>query len=376
MSIPSRTSPLLCKIRERYVLNQAGSSKETFHISLDTGGSHISFRVGDSIGIFPDNDPVIVDALLAMTRFSQDQVVHCRAGHSFSLRDYLLKKANISKCTTALLKLLFEKGATYPLLAQLLLPENKPQAMDFLQTHQLIDILQQFPDSSLSAQELCTTLLPMMPRFYSIASSPKMFPHEIHLTVASLIYETAGGPRHGVGSYFLGHTAKFFETTVPIYVQPSNGFTLPDDPNAAIIMIGPGTGIAPFRAFLQERMALQHTGRNWLFFGERNRATDFYYEPFFTSLEHQQKLRLSLAFSRDRTEKTYVQHRLWEERADIWTWIQQGAYFYVCGDAEKMAKDVEMTLLHIAQDQGLVEEDARLWLKSLRKDRKYLQDVY
>ena len=213
----------------------------------------------------------------------------------------------------------------------------------------------------------------MMPRFYSVASSPKLFKHEIHLTVASLVYETAGGPRRGVGSHFLGHTAVPFETSIPIYVQPSNGFTLPADPDASIIMIGPGTGIAPFRAFLQEREALGASGRNWLFFGERNRETDFYYEDYFRSLKN---LRLDLAFSRDSAEKVYVQHKLWENRADIWNWLQNGAYLFVCGDADKMAKDVDLTLLRIGQDAGLAEEDSREWLKALRKSRHYLQDVY
>jgi len=203
-----------------------------------------------------------------------------------------------------------------------------------------------------------------------------MFPNEIHLTVASLTYPTIHGPRRGVGSQFLCHLAPL-SSTIPLYVQSSNGFTLPEDPSAPVILIGPGTGIAPFRAFLQERMARQHEGRNWLFFGERNRTTDFYYEDYWLALEQQGRLRLSLAFSRDSVEKTYVQHRLFEERAAIWDWLEQGADLYVCGDATKMAKDVEATLLRIAADRGkLIEEDSRAWLKALRKQRRYLQDVY
>jgi sulfite reductase (NADPH) flavoprotein alpha-component len=170
--------------------------------------------------------------------------------------------------------------------------------------------------------------------------------------------------------------AQPYKTSIPIYVQPSNGFSLPP-PEASMILIGPGTGVAPFRAFLQERLALQHPGRNWLFFGERNRATDFYYQDFFLDLERQNRLRLDLAFSRDQEEKVYVQHRLWEQRSSVYDWLQQGAFLYVCGDAEKMAKDVDLTLHRIARDQGsFTEEQARGWLKELRQAKRYLQDVY
>jgi sulfite reductase (NADPH) flavoprotein alpha-component len=356
-------------MRERYLLNKPGSTKETYHIVLDTSGMNIPFKVGDSIGIFPDNDEELVDQIIKALGCKPNVTVLDRAQNAFSLRDYLLKKANISKCTSVLLKNI---SATEKLLA----PEGKAQLVEFLQTHQLVDILHAFPGSSISPQQLCSILLPMMPRFYSIASSDKMFKDEIHLTVASLTYETAGGPRRGVGSHFLGHSAIPLQTPIPFYVQPSNGFTLPDDPNAAIIMIGPGTGIAPFRAFLQERMALAHPGPNWLFFGERNRATDFYYADYFQSLEKEGRLRLDLAFSRDTAEKTYVQHLLWNNAQAIWDWMQKGAYLFVCGDAEKMAKDVELTLLRIAQQAGLSEEASREWLKALRKNRHYIQDVY
>jgi sulfite reductase (NADPH) flavoprotein alpha-component len=327
---------------------------------LDIQGSELSFKVGDSVAIFPANDLTTVDEIIERL-----QGENCR--------DFLLYKANICKCTSALLKLLEQRGGGEWLTALL---EDKPRLLEFLQTHHLIDILKAIPDANPSPEELCEKLLPLMPRFYSIASSPKMFPHEIHLTVASLIYPTAHGNRRGVGSHFLCHYADT-STSIPLYVQPSNGFTLPADSDASIILIGPGTGVAPFRAFLQERIALQHEGRNWLFFGERNRSTDFYYADYWLELEKQGHLRLSLAFSRDSQEKTYVQHLLWEQRDAIWDWIQSGAYLYVCGDASKMAKDVDATLLKIVSDQGgMIEEDARAWLKALRKERRYLQDVY
>jgi sulfite reductase (NADPH) flavoprotein alpha-component len=351
----SRNNPSLVKIRERYLLNKEGSSKQTYHIVLDN--PDLPFQVGDSIGVMADNDPLLVDAILE--EFGSNPMVKDRSGAQTSFRDFLLKKGNISKCTSAILKLFHAKD----------LPPS------FLHTHQFLDILRVFPGTRPSAQELASALLPLMPRFYSIASSARMYPHEIHLTVALLTYDTVGGPRFGVGSHFLCHSAELMKTPVSIYVQPSNGFTLPD-PHASIILIGPGTGIAPFRAFLQERMALQHPGRNWLFFGERNRATDFYYADYFQSLAQTGRLYLDTAFSRDTPQKHYVQHCLWEHRSEIFSWLQSGAYLYVCGDAEKMAKDVDLTLHRIGREFGHTEESARNWLRSLRKERRYLLDVY
>jgi sulfite reductase (NADPH) flavoprotein alpha-component len=360
LSIHTKTNPYYAYLRERQLLNKAGSSKETYHLVLEVDCSQIPFNVGDSVAIFPENDLSTINDII-------------RKISGESCREFLLRKANICKCTSALLKLLQERGGGQDITALL---EDKPRLLEFLQSHHLIDILKAFPNARPSPQELCEKLLPLMPRFYSIASSPKMFPQEIHLTVASLTYPTVHGPRRGVGSHFLCHHANE-KTPIPLYVQPSNGFTIPSDPDAPMILIGPGTGVAPFRAFLQERMALRHKGANWLFFGERNRASDFYYEDYWLELEKQGRLRLDIAFSRDTAEKTYVQHKMWEQRMSIWEWIQNGAYIYVCGDASKMAKDVDSTLQRIGCDQGrMIEEDARLWLKALRKERKYLQDVY
>jgi len=334
------------------------------HIALSI--RDFPFQVGDSIGVFPENDPRVVDEIIEMT--GEASVFDARSNATTSFRDFLLRKANLSKCTSSLLKQI----ASDKVISLL---ENKEELQAILQTHHLIDLLRIFSPTP-TPQQLTSNLLPMMPRFYSIASSPNMFPDQIHLTVASLVYQSVGGPRRGVGSHFLCHQAT--ETTpIPIYVQPSNGFTLPTDPHAPIILIGPGTGIAPFRAFLQERMFHKHPGLNWLFFGERNRATDFYYEDYWIELEKQGRLQLDLAFSRDSAEKTYVQHRLWEKRAQLWEWIQNGAYLYVCGDAEKMAKDVDATLQKIACSEGnLNEEKGQEFIKALRKERRYLQDVY
>ncbi|HEY4255255.1 MAG TPA: hypothetical protein VGM34_02785 [Chlamydiales bacterium] len=351
----TKNNPFWTYLTERTLLNEEGSTKATYHLALPLNPIEVPFQVGDSVGILPENNPSIVDEILERTGAeSKESVLDPKTGLPISFQEFLLKKANLTKCTSALLKRL----------------EVEPSSLE------LLDLLRLSP-TKISPQDLSHSLLPLMPRFYSIASSPSMFPHEIHLTVASLTYSIQNELRHGVGSHFLCHRAKLLDTPIGLYVQPSNHFTLPSDPMAPIILIGPGTGVAPFRAFLQQRDALRHGGKNWLFFGERNEATDFYYQDFFQALKKQQKLRLDVAFSRDSAEKIYVQHRLWEQRIDLWQWLQEGAYLYVCGDAEKMAKDVEATLLKIASSEGsLSEEKSREWLKSLRKERRYLQDVY
>ena len=349
MSTHSKTHPFQTHITERMLLNKPGSTKAVYHLVLP---ATLLFKPGDSVGVLPENNPAVVDEIVKLV--GNETVSDPKTNIHTPFSDYLLKKANLSKCTSSLLKRL-EVTLEPPF--------------------EVIDLLRR-STTKVSCQELCNLLLPLMPRFYSIASSAHMFPNEIHLTVAFLTYTIQGEVRHGIGSDFLCHRATLGQTPVDLYVQPSNGFTLPE-PMAPILLIGPGTGVAPFRAFLQERMALGHEGKNWLFFGERNQKTDFYYEDFFRGLEHAGKLRLDAAFSRDGAEKTYVQHKLWDARRDVWQWLQDGAFVYVCGDAEKMAKDVEATFMQIAGTEGGMDNvQAREWLKGLRKERRYLQDVY
>jgi sulfite reductase (NADPH) flavoprotein alpha-component len=346
----SRTHPYLARIKERSLLTLPGSSKKTYHLSLDIAGSELSFQVGDSIGVIPINHIATVDQILhKLSATGHEPIYDPRSNTTVLFRDYLLHKANIGKVSFH--KLFPVEKTSLPLLQ--LLEHHKPHP-----------------------EELCRILLPLMPRFYSIASSAKVFPDEIHLTVAHVSYLLNGQMQLGVGSHFLCDMAEIESTPIPIYVQPSNHFTLPD-PDASIILIGPGTGIAPFRAFLQERLATQAMGRNWLFFGERNRASDFYYADFWLSLEKQGRLRLDLAFSRDQPEKIYVQHKMLEHKKSLWNWIEQGSYIYVCGDAEEMAKDVDAALQQIIHEEGhMTIEEARKTLKALRSARRYLLDVY
>ncbi|MBX7067197.1 MAG: sulfite reductase [Parachlamydiales bacterium] len=347
----SRIHPYTARIKERSLLTGLGSSKKTYHIALDIEGSELSFKAGDSIGVIPTNDPAVVDRIIDLLKAKgTEEIEDPKTGKTHLFRDFLLHRANISKVSFH--KLFNVEKTSSPLI-------------DLVQHHQP------------SPHELCKILLPLMPRFYSIASSPKVYPHEIHLTVAFVSFELNGQTHFGVGSHFLCLQAELESTPIPIYVQPSNHFSLPEDPNKSIIMVGPGTGIAPFRAFLQERIAQQAEGRNWLFFGERNRATDFYYGDYWMELEKQGRLRIDTAFSRDQAEKIYVQHRMLEEKKSLWEWIKEGALIYVCGDAEQMAKDVDAALQQIVRDEGrMSDEEARKFLKAMRHEKQYLLDVY
>ncbi|MBU6445985.1 MAG: sulfite reductase, partial [Verrucomicrobia bacterium] len=306
----SRIHPYISRIKERSLLTGPGSSKKTYHIVLDLEEA-LPFKVGDSIGVIPSNDAAVVDRILQLMGVgSQEEIEDPKTGQTVLFRDFLLHRANISKVSFH--KLFPVEKTALPLLE--LLQHHKP-----------------------GPRELSRVLLPLLPRFYSIASSTRVFPNEVHLTVSFVHFELNGQTYFGVGSYFLCVQAEIESTPIPIYVQPSNHFTLPEDPNRSIIMIGPGTGVAPFRAFMQERMAGQAEGRNWLFFGERNRETDFYYGDYWLELEKQGRLRLSTAFSRDQAHKIYVQHKMLEEKKSLWEWIEEGAILYVCGDAEEMA---------------------------------------
>ena len=341
-------------IKERYALTKPGSTKETYHLVLETP---VSFKVGDSLAIYVNNDPVLVDRLLSAIRVDPETlIIHPRTQETFSLKTFLIQKANISRLTPAFLKVFHVE-----------------------KTHHtdMIDFLVEFGHQPFQLSEFVAALPPLLPRFYSVASSPLLHPNEIHLTVTVSSYEHDGEKRYGVASHFLAHLAEVGTTPIPFYVQSASHFTLPQDHSTSIIMIGPGTGVAPFRGFLQERLHHQALGKNWLFFGERHREHDFLYEDFWNILVSQNKLALDFAFSRDQNEKIYVQHKLLEKGAEVWSWIQQGAHFYVCGEADPMSKDVEAALKQIFQQYGsLSKEEAHHFLKQLRKDKRYLADVY
>ncbi len=378
---PTKADPVCATIKERYALTREGSSKETYHISLDLNSCSIDYTVGDSLGIFGQNDPLLVQRLLqAMGAIGSEPICDPRSQEMLTVRAFLASRANLTRLTSSFLKLLYDRGqgrANIERIGQLLQKEQKPLLTDYLKMHDPLALFKEYPDVKIPLQELCNQFGPLLPRFYSVASSPKMFKHEVHLTVALSSYNFGGEHRYGVASHFLCHLAEENKTPVPLYVQPAHNFRLPEKSDTPIIMIGPGTGVAPFRAFMQERQALGHAGKSWLFFGERTRQCEYFYEEFWSSLAGEQKLRLDLAFSRDQAEKIYVQHRMAENARDIWAWLQDGAHLYVCGDAERMAKDVEAALVRIAEEQGnLTPEEAKGFVKGLRAQKRYLLDVY
>jgi len=375
----SRLFPIPVTIKHRYPLTKSGSTKKTYHLILDISSHPIAFNPGDSLGIYPQNDPLLVEELIQSLRASkEDKIFDPRSKQMLTLEQFFLAKANLVRLTASLMRLVLDHEPRQEKkedLAALL--SDQPKLITYLEHHTPSSFLKQYAHLCLPLQEVCEQFSPLLPRFYSAASSLKAHPDEVHLTVALLHYEHGGERRTGVASHFLCHLAELEKTPVPIFVQPALHFSLPQDPLTPIIMIGPGTGIAPFRAFMQERRNREAGGKNWLFFGERNRTFDFFYEEFWHLLIAEGRLRLDLAFSRDQSHKHYVQHAMEKNASELWQWLQEGAVVYICGDKEKMAKGVEAMLHKIAQQEGrMSEEQAREYFRQLKKSKRYQLDVY
>jgi sulfite reductase (NADPH) flavoprotein alpha-component len=380
--IYNRNHPYMASIKERYSLCKVGSQKDTQHVVIDLQGSGITYNVGDSIGIYAHHDPIIVEKTLhAMKATGEETVLDKHAEKAWRLRDFLISKVNISEISRKLLSEIMNRQTNPEKKAQLeaLHKEDQKEALkQYLAERHLWDVLLEHHEITFPPQELCNLLMPLLPRLYSISSSQKVVGDEVHLTVAFLEYQSNGHERRGVCTHYLCNLAPLNQKILPVYIQPHHGFTLPEQHQTHIIMIGPGTGVAPFRAFMQERnMIAEGCGKNWLFFGERNRASNFFYEQFWQELENAGKLRLNVAFSRDQAHKIYVQHRMKEHGQELFRWLEEGAIFYVCGDAQRMAKDVEAALLQIIQEHGQMDEPtSRQYLKRLRSEKRYLRDVY
>jgi sulfite reductase (NADPH) flavoprotein alpha-component len=374
-----RKNPYQAKIKERYSLCHPSSPKNTYHLVLDLKDSSLTYQVGDSVAIFPQHDPLLVDHTLDALRASGDElIIDKRTQLTLSLRTFLRTKAAI---TTVSRKLFTETAKKHPDPAKAAtltaLLENAPQLKEYLEKTDLGTFLKEHAEVKWECQDLCDHLMPLLPRFYSISSSMKAVGEEMHLTVAIPAYADPFQRALGVCTHYLCHLAIVGETNIPLYIQPHHGFTLPENSASPVIMVGPGTGIAPFRAFMQEREMLKAPGKNWLFFGEWNRSHHFFYEDYWRELENSGKLRINAAFSRDQEHKVYVQHHLEAHGAEIFNWIESGASFFVCGDAHKMAKDVESTLLSIFRLHGNFSEiEADKYLKALRVSKRYLRDVY
>ena len=371
----SRDRPALATLVDAHPLNRPGSGKDVRHVVLDLSTSDVTYEAGDSLGVFARKNPQLVQAVLDRIGATGEEMV-AFDGEALPLRQVLLGKVDIARPTDECMLFLATRafdGEEALKLQALAGGEGPPELADA----DLLDLLHAFPSVSPSLPGLLKSLDRLQPRLYSIASSSKAHPGEVHLTVSAVRWDNNERIRTGIGSCYLADFAKPGDV-IPVFVQKSHGFAPPADDYAAAIMVGPGTGIAPFRAFLEEREARGAKGKNWLFFGDQKRAADFLYEDQIVDWQRRGILsRLDLAFSRDQAEKIYVQTRMAQNAAEMWAWLEEGAHFYVCGDAKRMAKDVEDTLLRIAVEQGGKSTgEAKTWLDSLAKAGRYQRDVY
>lgn len=379
MSMPpaaaySRKNPFPAKLKTIRELTGPGSDKETAHIELSLEGSGLCYEPGDSLGVFPRNDPALVGETLSALGLPAEQDVPSPAGPPVPVSGFLSRQADLREPSRQLLAAIHERCPEASELGELLHPEAKPEMDEWVGGREVIDILLAYPGAKFSPEELPLVLRKLQPRLYSIASSQKAHPDEVHLTVAVVRYDLGGRRRQGVCSTFLADRAR--DADIPVFIHSAKHFRLPEDPAAPLIMVGPGTGIAPFRAFLEDKERTGVQNPAWLLFGERHRDTGFFYrEDLERWLESGVLQRLDTAFSRDQDQKIYVQHRLMENAAELWKWLDRGAYFYVCGDASRMAADVDGALRRIAAEQGGVADPAA-FVEDLRKSKRYRRDVY
>jgi sulfite reductase (NADPH) flavoprotein alpha-component len=372
--VHDKKHPFGARVLENIRIVGRGSTKETRHVELDLSGSGICYEPGDSLGILPSNEGRLVDALLEATGLPGDAEVIVK-GSCVSLRSALTSRFEIAAASPRFIQQ-WAKLTGSRELAALLEADLSGECVRFLARHHVIDIVRRFPAGWMEPLDFLAGLRPLQPRLYSLASSRKSVGEEAHLAIAPLRYELHGSVRGGIASTQVADRIEVGDV-IPVYFQENPHFRLPSD-DVPIVMVGPGTGVAPFRAFLQEREARGACGKSWLFFGERNLRSDFLYQ-----LEWQQWLkqgvltRLDVAFSRDCEKKIYVQHRMIEQAAELFDWLEQGAHFYVCGDEKKMARDVHETLLSvIEQAGGRSREDAQDYIRRLQSERRYQRDIY
>jgi sulfite reductase (NADPH) flavoprotein alpha-component len=367
----SRDNPVLATFVSRYRLNKEGSEKETWHIEFDLAESGLDYTVGDSFGVYPANDPLLVEAVIAALDAPADFPIGGR-----TLREVLADGVSLSPAPDML----------FQLISYLTGGERKKKALALAEGHDpdgdaatldVLAALQKFPGIRPDPEAFIEALDPLQPRVYSISSSLKCNPGRVSLTVDAVRYKVGDRTRLGVASTFLGGRIAPGDK-IKVYVQKAQHFALPADPNKPIIMIGPGTGLAPFRAFLQERQATDAPGPNWLYFGHQRSDYDFFYEDELKAIRKSGLLtRLTLAWSRDGKEKIYVQHRMRDDGRDLWEWLSKGAHVYVCGDALRMAKDVERALIDVVAEHGKRSpEDAARYVAELKKNDRYQADVY
>ena len=371
----SRTSPFAARLISNERLTQLDAPKDTRHVVIDLLDSGIEYQAGDSLGILPINCPDLVKEVLQQLHCTGDEAVMNADCQTRRLADVLAKEVTLTRSRPDLLELLVN-SATSPVEQQKLAASIVEGGGDLLGLD-VAELLATFPSARPALAAFLESLARLQPRLYSISSSSRIDPKQVTLTVGVVKYESQGRWKNGVASHFLG-VRSLPGDEVRVFVQPSPKFRLPSDSNTPVIMVGPGTGIAPFRAFLQERQALNIKGPAWLFFGNQHFEYDFLYrEELSNWLDQGYLSRLDLAFSRDQAEKLYVQHKMMDNAGELWQWLQRGAQFYVCGDAKRMAQDVDKALQAIVMTQGgKTAAEAKQYVAQMVKDKRYHKDVY
>jgi sulfite reductase (NADPH) flavoprotein alpha-component len=371
-----KKNPFPAETLDRVILNGEGSAKETLHLEFSLSSSGLAYEPGDALAVIPVNAPDVVKAVITAAKLTGNEEVEVKnVGHKL-LADALREDFDITALSRAVLtKLATASGSA--LLSELLAEDAKERLKEYTHGREIVDALLDFAPAGLSAEALVGIFRKLPPRLYSIASSPLAHQDEVHLTVAAVRYQAHGRERKGVCSTYLADLVKAGDP-VQVFVQPNKNFRLPADGATPVIMVGPGTGVAPFRAFVEHRAALGSQGKNWLFFGDQHYTYDFLYQ-----LEWQDHLkngvltRLDVAFSRDQPEKVYVQDRMIAQAAELYAWLEEGAHFYVCGDANRMAHDVHEALISVVENQaGISREAAEAYVEDLKKTKRYQRDVY
>ena len=372
----TRANPFPAKLRINRRLSSDDSEKDTRHFELDLTDWGLSFEPGDSVAVYPTNDPGLVDEILRALGAKGDEPV-AAAKTTKPFREALFRDYSITQPTPKFLKAVAERANAAPMLTELLHPDRKHDLENYLWGAEVIDFLLEHPSVKFRPEEFVGFLTKLQPRLYSVASSLRVHPNQVHLIVDVVRYESRGRVRKGVASAFLAERAD--NVPVPVYPSSAKHFHMPEDLNLPLIMVGPGTGVAPFRAFLQDRQALGAKGKNWLFFGAQREKCDYAYQEDWERFTREGLLtKLDCAWSRDQAHKIYVQHKLLDNAAEIWKWIDaEGGQFFVCGDARRMAKDVDAALRKIVQDQGGKSVDeANGYVERLKTDKRYKRDVY
>ena len=371
-----KKKPFPAETIDTVVLNGEGSSKETLHLEFSLAGSGLSYEPGDALAVLPVNAPDVVKAIIQAAKLTGNEEVEVKNVGRKLLADALREDYDITAISRAVLTKLAE-ALNSTVLRGLLAEDAKDRLKEYSAGREIIDAIVDFAPNGLSAEALTGIFRKLPPRLYSIASSPLAHADEVHLTVAAVRYETHNRQRKGVCSTYLADLVKSGDP-VQVFVQPNKNFRLPADPATPVIMVGPGTGVAPFRAFVEHRAATGGSGKNWLFFGDQHYTYDFLYQ-----LEWQDFLkdgaltRLDVAFSRDQPEKVYVQDRMIAQAKDLYQWLEEGAHFYVCGDANRMANDVHQALVTVVENQaGISREAAEAYVEDLKKTKRYQRDVY